>query len=59
MKKCPLCSLEVKEQNLYKNFQFTLGDFINGVFEGENFLYFHTECLLTSEQNKKPLLTPL
>ena len=59
MIKCPLCSKELKEQNLYKYFQITLGDFINGVFKGEKILYFHAECILTSEHRKNPLLTPV
>ena len=57
MIKCPLCSEELKEQNLDKYFQITLGDFINGVFKGEKILYFHVECLRTSEHRKNPLLT--
>ena len=59
MIKCPLCSEELKEQNLNKHFQITFGDFINGVFKGEKILYFHSECLLTSEHHKNPLLTPV
>ncbi len=59
MIKCPLCSVELKEQNLNKYFQITLGDFINGVFKGETILYFHAECLRTSENRKSLLLTPL
>ncbi len=57
MIKCPLCSEELKEQNLYKYFQITLGDLINGVFKGEKILYFHRECLRTSEHRNSPLLT--
>ena len=57
MIKCPLCSEELKEQNLDKYFQITLGDFINGVFKGEKILYYHVECLRTSEHLKNPLLT--
>lgn len=59
MIKCPLCSEELKKQNSYKHFQITLGNFINGVFKGEKILYFHTECLRTSEHRKSPLLTPV
>ena len=59
MIKCPLCLEELKEQNLYKFFQITLGDFINGVFKGEKVLYFHRECLCSSEQRKNPLLIQL
>ncbi len=59
MIKCPLCSEELKEQNLYKCFQITLGDFINGVFKGEKVLYFHAECIPTSEHHKSSLLTPV
>ena len=56
MIKCPLCSEELKEQNLDKYLQITLGDFIHGVFKGEKILYFHVECLLTSEHRKNPLI---
>lgn len=59
MIKCPLCSEELKEQNLSKSFQIALGDFINGVFKGEKILYFHTECLCTLEHRKSSLLTPI
>ena len=59
MIKCPLCSEELKKQNLYKHFQITLGNFINGVFKSEKILYFHRECLRTSEHRKSPLLTPV
>ena len=56
---CPLCSEELKEQNLDKYFQITLGDFINGLFKGEKILYFHPECLRPSERRKNPLLTTI
>jgi len=58
MIKCPLCTKELKKQNLYNNFQITLGDFINGVFKGDKILYFHVECLRITEHRKNPLLTP-
>jgi hypothetical protein len=56
---CPLCSEELKEQNLYKYFQISLGDFINGAFKGDKILYFHPKCLRNSEHSKSPLLTPV
>jgi len=56
---CPLCSEELKEQNLYKYFQISLGDFINGAFKGDKILYFHPECLRKSEHRNNPLLTPV
>jgi len=59
MIKCPLCSEELKEQNLHKYFQITLGDFINGTFKGDKIFYFHAECIRTSEHRKSPLLTPV
>ena len=57
MTMCPICSEELKEQNLYKHFQITLGNFINGVFKGEKVHYIHADCLRTSEHNNNPLLT--
>ena len=56
---CLLCSEELKEQNLYKYFQISLGDFINGAFKGDKILYFHPKCLRNSEHSKSPLLTPV
>jgi len=56
---CLLCSEELKEQNLYKYFQISLGDFKNGVFRGDKILYFHPKCLRNSEHSKSPLQTPV
>jgi hypothetical protein len=59
MVKCYLCSKDLKEQNLDKHFQITLGDFIKGEFKGDDILYIHTQCLDTSEFLKNPLFTPI
>ncbi len=56
---CPICSEELKEQNRYKYFQISLGDFKNGVFRGDKILYFHPKCLRNSEHSKSPLQTPV
>ena len=59
MVKCYLCSEDLKEQNLDKHFQITLGDFIKGVFKDEKILYIHNQCLHTSEFLKNPLFTQI
>ena len=59
MIKCPICSEELKEQNLYSCFQITLGNFIKGVFEGEKVFYYHSGCLSIPERYKNSLLTTI
>ena len=59
MIKCPICSEELKEQNLSSCFQITLGNFISGVFKGEKVFYYHSRCLSIPEHNKNPLLTTI
>ena len=54
MIKCPICSEELKEQNLSSYFQITLGNFIKGAFEGEKVFYYHSGCLSIPEHIKTP-----
>lgn len=45
MVKCKICGTDIKKENQNKVFQFTLGNTINGIFQGNKILYYHVDCL--------------
>ena len=56
MAKCKTCGTEIRMKNLNKVFQFTLGNTINGIFQGNKTIYYHVDCLNGKDRSKKGLL---
>jgi hypothetical protein len=59
MIKCPVCNNEIKLQNLNKHYKITLGDIVNGKFQGKNIFYYHKECLTDKNLYEKRLIAPI
>ncbi len=53
MNYCQICKQTILDKDLNKNYQFTLGNMINGKFLGLKKQYFHVRCM-ELEKNKNP-----
>jgi len=59
MIKCPVCNNEIKLQNLNKHYKITLGDIVNGKFQGKNTFYYHKECLCDKNLYEKRIISTI
>lgn len=59
MIKCPVCNNEIKLQDLNKHYKITLGDIVNGKFQGKNTFYYHKECLCDKNLYEKRIISTI
>ena len=52
---CPICGKPICNKEIYKHYKITLGNLYEGIFHGNQVIYYHKECLESLNKVNKRL----